>query len=314
MQANKNLQQNYSVNALKAGNLAKGVEDITNVYEKSQQLDDLYNINKQQLKNSFTDAYNKNTYSLQDINQKVGMVGTQFGLGRSAAATFGVQEEQRRGAEIISNLTRDFDLNDRELLSTYTYQANQLANQARDVIRQNVQTGLADYMRNMGMGRLNNTTALSRAANGIKDILANAQLTNEQYSQQMKILNDGMDQTLKLHMASKEIDTTLSQNLGYVTNKFGQPVLDAQGNTTPYKIQQTDDQKARLKADGLNALISAGYSYEEASNMVNNASNGVGSTSVGSTGATQYGNGTTDIRSMAANYPGIAAFKNNNTA
>jgi hypothetical protein len=115
------------------------------------------------------------------MGQKLGMVGSQFGLGRSAAATFGIQEEQRRGAEIISNLTRDFDINDRELLQTYTYQANRLATKARDVIRDNINTGLADYMRNMGMGRLNNTTALSRASNGIKDILANAQLTYEQY-------------------------------------------------------------------------------------------------------------------------------------
>lgn len=253
------------------------------------------------------------------MNQKLGMVGTQFGLGQSAAATFGIQEEQRRGAEILSNLTRDFDVNDRELITNYTYQANQLATNARDVIRSNVNTGLANYMRASGMGRLNNTSALSRASNDIKDILANAQLTNEQLAQQHKILNDSTEQTLKLHMASKEVDATLSQNLGYVTNKFGQPVLDTQGNMTPYAIKQTEQQKAEQQGEKFKALIAQGYSPEDAFKQSTQYTGGTGmgatnSTSSGST--TVYGTGSTDIRSMAGDprYAGIAAFKNNNTA
>jgi hypothetical protein len=60
-------------------------------------------------------------------------------------------------------------------------------------------------------------------------------------------------------MASKEVDTTLSQNLGFVTNKFGQPVLNEQGDMTPYGIKQTEEQKAQIKNEQFKALLSQGY-------------------------------------------------------
>jgi hypothetical protein len=170
-------------------------------------------------------------------------------------------------------------------------------------------------MRNMGMGRLNNTTSLSKAANGIKDILANAQLTYEQLAQQHKILNDSTEQTLKLHMASKEVDPILSQNLGYVTSKFGQPILNENGDMTPYSIKQTEQQKAELENDQIKNLVSQGFTYEKASAAVKGRNASGGSTGI-SAGSTIYGTGSTDIRSMATDprFAGIAAFKNNNTA